>query len=175
MQRSAAKFLPAYLALFYALTAFCSFAYADGPLVQTNTVAIGGAVEHPIKLGPADLATMPRTTVEASAHGETGKWSGVALIEILKRAGVPLGEAMRGPKLLTYVRISAADGYAVVFSLAELDPGFRDNTVLLADQRDGHALDAKEGTFRLIVPAEKRPARWVRQVTRIDVIVAAKD
>jgi hypothetical protein len=36
--------------------------------------------------------------------------------------------------------------------------------ILLADRRDGQPLAAAEGPLRLVVPDEKRHARWVRQV-----------
>jgi hypothetical protein len=58
----------------------------------------------------------------------------------------------------------------VVFALPELDPGFTDRVILLADKGDGHPLDGKEGPFRIIVPGEKRMARWVRQVTILRVL-----
>jgi hypothetical protein len=46
-----------------------------------------------------------------------------------------------------YVVAEAADGYRVVFSLAELDPGIRDSDVIVADTLDGTPLDAKHGPF----------------------------
>jgi hypothetical protein len=68
-----------------------------------------------------------------------------------------------------YVMVSASDGYRVVFALAEFDPDFTDRIVILADRRDGHALAPSEGPFRLVVAEEKRHARWVREVTALDV------
>lgn len=100
---------------------------------------------------------------------------GRGLSEILRVAAAPSGEKLRGRNMLLYVRIGAADGYHVVYALAELDPGFRDNGVILADRHDGKLLDAHEGPFRIIAPEEKRPARWIRQVTRIDVLRAPGD
>ena len=63
----------------------------------------------------------------------------------------------------------ASDGYRVLFSIAELDARFTDRVVILADRKDGQPLPAAEGPYRLIVPGEKRPARWARQVTRISL------
>jgi len=51
-----------------------------------------------------------------------------------------------------------------VFALPELDPAFSDRIILLADRRDGKLLAGKEGPLRVIVPGEKRHARWIRQV-----------
>lgn len=136
------------------------------------TVTIGGDVAKPLRIDAEALAKYARVAVEASDHGKPGRWEGVRLIELLREAGVPTGDALRGQALALYVRVDAADGYRAVYSLAELDPGFRDGEVILADRRDGKPLDAREGPFRLIAPAEKRPARWVRQVTAIDVLHA---
>jgi hypothetical protein len=68
--------------------------------------------------------------------------------------------------------VKARDGYAAVFALPEFDPGFTNRVTILADQRQGRALDSVEGPFRLIVPGEKRHVRWVRQVIDIEVIPA---
>ncbi|MBS0432442.1 MAG: molybdopterin-dependent oxidoreductase [Proteobacteria bacterium] len=145
---------------------------ADAVATSPALVTIGGEVAHPLRLDARALAGMPHHDVTASAHGQTGTWTGVALADLLRAAGVPVGEALRGRNLLLYVRIGAADGYHVVYSLAELDPGFRDNGVMLAYLHDGKPLDAHEGPFRVIAPHEQRPARWIRQVTSIDVLRA---
>ena len=63
-----------------------------------------------------------------------------------------------------YLLVEAADGYRVVFALPELDPAFTERMVLLADHRDGQPLTTTEGPLRLVVPDDKRHARWVRQV-----------
>ena len=55
--------------------------------------------------------------------------------------------------------------YEVVFALPELDPDFTDRQVLLCYAKDGMPLAADEGPLRMVVPGEKRQARWVRQVT----------
>ena len=66
--------------------------------------------------------------------------------------------------------MDAADGYKVVIALPELDPEFTDRVILLADKANGHPLDTKDGPFRIVVPGEKRMARWVRQVTTLKVV-----
>jgi len=81
--------------------------------------------------------------------------------------------ALRGSQLTKIVLITAADGYRVAFTLAEFDPAFGNARVILADTRDGKPLDAKEGPFRLIVEGDKRPGRWIRQITRIELLDAA--
>ncbi|WP_157971476.1 molybdopterin-dependent oxidoreductase [Dyella sp. C9] len=123
-----------------------------------------------LTLGREALSGLPRTTITAAAHEEAAsQWQGVALDEILRRAGAPLDKPLRGRNLASYVRVTASDHYQVVFGLAELDPTLGHARVILADQRDGKPL-GDDGPFRLVVEGDQRPARWVRNVTRIEVI-----
>jgi hypothetical protein len=118
---------------------------------------------------PADLAHLTRHDTTVSAHEVSGRFSGVALTDLLALVNAPLGDSLRGRSLATYVVVEAADGYRVLFSIAELDARFTDRVVLLADRKDGQPLPASEGPYRLIVPGEKRPARWERQVVRVSL------
>ncbi len=86
---------------------------------------------------------------------------------LLTRAGVPEGEALRGRALSMAVVVTGADGYRVVFGIAEFDPAFTDRVEILADRKDA-PLPAN-APFQLIITGEKRPARWVRQVVSIEV------
>ncbi len=81
---------------------------------------------------------------------------------------------MRGKALASYVLAEAKDGYQVVFSLAELDPVFTESQILLADKADGKPLTGALGPFRLIAPKDKRGARSVRMLTRLDVVLLRK-
>jgi hypothetical protein len=93
------------------------------------------------------------------------------LIEILKAGGLRLQSDKAGIRetLTITVIVDATDGYRAVFALAELDPEITDRVILLADTKDGQPLSPREGPFRIIVPGEKRAARWVRQVTAVTV------
>ena len=147
-------------------------AHAKDP-VAPGGVEIGGEIVRHEHLTIDELAKLPHVHVHASAHGVDADWDGVPLIEILRAAGAPGGDTLRGPALALYVRISAADGYRVVFALAELDPSTGNAQAILADRRDGKPLGADDGPLRVIVPGDKRPARWVRQVIAIDLLKAA--
>ena len=140
---------------------------APTPLAAAGEVVfrIGGDVERPQQWTLDDLAALPRREVRArDRDGTEVIFAGVALVELLRLAGVPLGEKLRGSNIALYLLVDAADGYRVVFALPELDPAFTERVVLLADHRDGQPLAAAEGPLRLVVPDEKRQARWVRQV-----------
>jgi Oxidoreductase molybdopterin binding domain len=114
---------------------------------------------------------MPRTTLQVTnSHEKKAEtYEGVLLEQLLRRAGAPHGEQLRGPLMTTYVVAEASDGYRVLFALAELDSDFVNSEVLVADTLDGGPIDAKRGPFRLVVPHDKRPARWVRMLKAITV------
>jgi DMSO/TMAO reductase YedYZ molybdopterin-dependent catalytic subunit len=123
-----------------------------------------------LTIDPAMLSTMPHVTTRAAAHDEKpSEWRGVALRDILLRAGVSIDQPLRGKALATFVRVTATDHYQVIFGLADLDPTLGNTPVMLADERDGKSLST-DGPFRLVVSSDKRPARWVRNVATIEVV-----
>jgi len=140
------------------------------PAPAASLLTVGGEVERPLKLTAADLAKLPRRTVSAKDHdGKEASFEGVQLGEVLKLAGVKFGEGLRGKSLALFLVVDASDGYRAVFALPELDAAFTDRVILLADRRDGKPLAATEGPLRVVVPDEKRQARWVRQVVALTV------
>src|SRR5215470_7230388 len=132
------------------------------------TVEVTGAVKQALKLTAEDLAKMPRASVRTLSNGMETVYEGVWLHEILKMAGAPQGSTLRGKALASYVLAEAQDGYQVVFSLAELDPDFIDNQVLLADTANGKPLFGAQGRFRIVASKEKPGARSVRMLTRLE-------
>ena len=145
---------------------------ASVPAAQT-AVAVAGENGKTLNLDVAALDRLPQRRVQAEAHGHKADCSGANLIDVLAQVGAPSGEKLRGKELALYVRVRAADGYQVVYALAELDPLFRgDDVPLLTHQCNGKPLEAKDGPFRIVAAGEKRPARWIRQVTAIDLLRA---
>jgi DMSO/TMAO reductase YedYZ molybdopterin-dependent catalytic subunit len=143
---------------------------AVSPTSAAVMIQIAGEVSHPLSLTAPELAKLARQTVRAKGHdGVESQYEGVALIEFLAKAGAPTGKDLRGPALAFYVVVEAADGYRAVFALAELDSVFADRVILLADRRDGKPIGTKDAPFQVIVPGEKKHARWVKQVTRLKV------
>jgi len=133
-------------------------------------VQVSGEVSHPLALSAADIAKLKHQTVRAKRHDDVeSQFEGVPLVDILAKAGVPVGNDLRGPAMALYLVVEASDGYHAVFALAELDPGFTDRVILLADRRDGQPLSARDGPLQIVVPGEKKHARWVRQVIKLKV------
>jgi hypothetical protein len=143
-------------------TAFLIAAAANAAAQErphTGTLVVVAAPAPPLTLTPADLLKMPRTTITVKQPDGRGvTHEGVLVAEVLKRVGAPLGKALRGDAMATYIVASATDGYRVVFSLAELDPEFSGSEIMIVDRTNGQPLLADQGPMRLVVPRSARRA-----------------
>ena len=134
-------------------------------------LTIAGDVSPSVTLTAEDFAKMPRETVSVQDQdGSQISYEGVPLAEILKKAGVSFGHDMRGKALAGYLLASAKDGYQVVFSLGELDPGLGGARVIVADKHDGKALFGYQGPLRLVVATDKAPARSIRMLEKLEIV-----
>ena len=137
----------------------------------TAALAVKGDIASPLTLKPEDLAAMPRVKVTIpDTDGTQVEYEGVALREVLKKAGAPLGNQLRGSALTTYVIAKAHDGYQVVFTLAEVDASFANENIVIADKRDGKPLFGYQGPLRLVCPGDKAGARSVRMLETLEVV-----
>ena len=138
-----------------------------------HTFTVTGEVLKPLTLSMKELSAMQTSEVKGKDRdGKEHVFKGVMLWKVLNSAGVTLGKDLRGENLAKYVRVRASDGYEVIFSLPEIDPEFTDKTILLAYQVDGAPLAANEGPFRLVVPEDRKHARWIRQLNCIQVLIS---
>jgi DMSO/TMAO reductase YedYZ molybdopterin-dependent catalytic subunit len=137
---------------------------------RAQTISVEGEVAHPLKLDAGAIAAMKKTEVTATdKDGKAHRYSGVPVYEILQQAGVTLGPQLRGENMVKYLLVKSGDGYEVLFSLPELDSTFTNRVIILADKMDGNPLPAGKGPFRIVVPGEKKPARWIWEVTTMTV------
>lgn len=143
--------------------------FVSAALCQAQSLVVDGGNGKSVTLTAADLAKLPQHTVKATEHGTAASFSGVYLSDVLAKVDAPAGEALHKEALAKYLMAEAADGYRVVYALAEFDASFTDRKILVATSRDGKPLDDKAGPFEIVVPDEKRPARWVRQLTALRI------
>lgn len=120
---------------------------------------------------PATLAALPHTTITVfNEHAKVNQtYSGVALMDLLTRLGVP--DKPHGKDLRLYLVAEGADGYQAVYSVAEVNPDVHDATVIVADAMNGKGV-ADTGPLELIATGEKHPARWVHSLVAIHVVAA---
>jgi DMSO/TMAO reductase YedYZ molybdopterin-dependent catalytic subunit len=142
-----------------------------GVFGQTNfSLKISGEVTRPLQLTLEDIAAMPhKMAVLNDRDGKPRTFSGVPLSAVLSKAGVTMGKELRGGNLSKYLLVKCADGYEVLFSLAELDNSFTNKIIVLADSIGGKPLPKSKGPLRIIVPGEKKPARSCFQVVEMVV------
>jgi DMSO/TMAO reductase YedYZ molybdopterin-dependent catalytic subunit len=139
-----------------------------------NSLDLRGNLPNPRRIDASEFHKLPRVEVRTTDPQDPGKqivYSGTPLVEVLKAGGLLLDSGMAGIRqtVTMTVLVEATDGYRAVFSLAEIDPELTDRVILVADSKDSQPLPPREGPFRIIVPDEKRPARWVRQVRVVTV------
>src|ERR1700721_2014789 len=87
-------------------------------------------------LSRADSEALPREKVTTAAAGSTATFEGIMLRDVLEKAGVSLGESVRGKRIASYLLVEAADGYRVVFALPEINPGFTTKKFVLPLKRE---------------------------------------
>ncbi len=148
---------------------------ADRPeLVATHQVIVQIGDKPQVIFTADDVAKLPPHSVTVQEHGKTIKYDGVLLHDVLARAGAPFGEQLRGKALSNYVLATARDGYAVVYTLTEMDTAFSEGDLLLADKANGATLPDTQGPFRVVATHDKKPARSLRMLERIDVVQLRK-
>lgn len=156
------------LAVFLMLPAIAS---AEDVLLR-----VGGAVDKPLQLTRSDLQAMPRDQFQIPARHDRNvmeTWSGVPMIDILREAGAPVGDRLRGRNMAAYVVVIAADGFRAVYALAEIEPRFSpERKILVADTLDGKPLSGNFGNLRIANQGEGEFSRWVRQVVALEVRIA---
>jgi DMSO/TMAO reductase YedYZ molybdopterin-dependent catalytic subunit len=162
MLKSCGSLLWLPLIAFGLATAGLGHAQQDRAAVLLRVVG-GDGVE--LRVTAEEWTKLPRATTRAVDHGGAEvTFEGVPAREVLKLAGAPFGHALRGPRLSLYVLAEAPDGYKALYALAEFDADFTDGLILVADRKNGEALSSKDGPLQMVVPWEKRQARWVRQL-----------
>ncbi|MGE0442351.1 MAG: hypothetical protein AB7S39_17860 [Gemmatimonadales bacterium] len=152
------------------LLAFVAVAGTGLPAAAAGqTLTIAGPADT-VTVTASQLAALPRETVRARIHEDPERaWTGVQLHQLIKLVKYPI-DSLRGRRLSDVLVAEAADGYRAIFSLAELAPDLGGRGALLVDRADGAPLPATDGPFRLLVPYETRPTRWVRQVVRLRIV-----
>ena len=142
------------------------FTATTATAVFAQNIEIVGLDGKSVAVAPS---TLERRTIVTEDRGLRTEFEGVALRDLLAKAGVPFGDAIRGPALARVIIASAPDGYRVAYAIVELDAAFTDQVVILADRRNGKPLLPDTGPWQIVVPNDKRPARWIRQVNKIEI------
>lgn len=148
-----------------------SYIVVGGLLLATSVVRSQTLeVSYQQKHATVQLQQIPHTDVSAKGHdGVSHSFSCVPVKAALTTVQPPVGENLRGDGMSLVLIAGAKDRYHAVFALAELDESVGDKQAFVCDKQDGQPLSASDGPLRLVVPSDKRPARWVRMLTSLEI------
>jgi DMSO/TMAO reductase YedYZ molybdopterin-dependent catalytic subunit len=150
-----------------------AFVFLAAPRLQASGPGLTIVYEgKTTALSAAELSMLAHQEVTAFDFHEKQShvYSGVPVRDLLAKAGVQFGEKLRGRSLRLAVLAHCRDHYDVVYALAEFDDAFNSRTILLVDRQDGQPLPDALGPFRLVVPGDRRSARWAHMVTSLEVV-----
>jgi hypothetical protein len=82
-----------------ALVALASLALVS--VVKAQEIAVQIESGAAVKLSASDIAALPHQSVSVDDHGKTVKFEGVPVKLVLEKAGVSLGESLRGKRMAT--------------------------------------------------------------------------
>ncbi|MGO4174121.1 hypothetical protein [Bosea sp. TAF32] len=136
---------------------------------QEPALELAGIGAAAIRLSPGSLASLPAVerdvTFETSKGPATHRYKGVLFWDVLQ-ANKALDGLKPADQLRKTFLVSAKDGYQIAFSIGEIHPDFGGLPLILVTAVDGRPLD---GGWRLVAPGDKRGARAVFEVTKIEL------
>ncbi len=160
-------------------------------LIPDFEITLTGADGEPIAVGPSDFEAMTVIEMNGGLLTSAGTISGP-----YKYTGVPLSEVLGlagGISSENSLRVTASDGYAMIFTWEELNGDFltfnpatgdeieaeEQLTPVLAYLEDDEILPNGHGPIRLVVLGEEglisEGHYWIKQVTKIEVISAIQE
>jgi hypothetical protein len=142
-------------------------AHATTPPSTSLTLTLDG---KETKFSVADLQAMPQTTV--MVHNEHTKvdesYTGVLLGDLLAKSGFPVDKTTHRKMLRSYLIAEGTDKYWVLYSLTEIEFSEHTGDVIVATSMGSKPL-GDDGQLKLIDSGDKKPQRWVRNLSAIRV------
>lgn len=138
---------------------------------RAQDITISGDGISTVTFTKAMFAELKPVVLMAKAHDEkVHRYTGVALADVLAKAGIGLGDSVKKKIITSYIIVTAADNYKAIYTLPEIDPIFANRTIILANRVDKQPLPEGYAPYQIIVPGEKKHARWMRQVKSIQLV-----
>lgn len=171
------RFAPAVLALCLgASPAFCQMGAmpmdhgASKPAVQSHTLTVT-ANGKSVTLSMADLKAMPQRTLRVhNGHSNQDEtYTGVGLDDLLAKYGVSLANGNAHKVYHSYLKVEGTDKYWVLYSASEVIPELHTWDAIVAISVNGEPILA-DGEFRMVAGGERRPARWVNNLTALTIV-----
>ena len=121
-------------------------------------------------LSAAELQAMPQKTITVqNTHVKREEtYSGVLLGDLLAKYGFPVDQSTHRKMLRSYLVAEGTDKYWVLYSVTEIEGSEHNGDVLVATTVDGKPL-GEDGQLKLVDSGDKKPQRWVRNLSAITV------
>jgi len=136
---------------------------------QEPSIELLGIGTQAIELSPGSLSELPvverDVTFQTSKGTSAGHYKGVLLWDVLQANRAFDGLEHNG-ELRKTILVTAKDGYEIAFSIGEIHPDFGNTPLMLATEVDGKPVG---GGWRIVVPGDKRGARAVHDITKIEL------
>jgi hypothetical protein len=141
--------------------------HPPAPVSTSLTLTVDGKATT---LSVAELQAMPQKTV--TVHNEHAKadetYSGVLLGDLLTKYGFPVDKTTHQEMLRSYLVAAGTDKYWVLYSVTEIESSEHSGDVIVATSMGGKPL-GEDGQLKLIDTSDKKPQRWVRNLSAITV------
>jgi hypothetical protein len=121
-------------------------------------------------LSVAELQAMPQKTVTVhNEHTKTDEtYAGVLLGDLLAKYGFPVDKTTHRKMLRSYLLAEGTDKYWVLYSVTEIEASEHNGEVIVATSMGGKPL-GEDGQLKLVDSGDKKPQRWVRNLSAITV------
>jgi hypothetical protein len=121
-------------------------------------------------LSVADLTSMSQKTVTVhNEHTKTDEtYTGVLLGDLLSKYGFPVDKTTHRKMLRSYLIAEGMDKYWVLYSVTEVEGSEHNGDVIVATSMGGKPLE-EDGQLKLVDTGDKKPQRWVRNLSAITV------
>lgn len=162
------------LTLFAAPLLHAAEPVANPTVLVTERLQVGGAVEHPLDLGLAELRAFPAQKIsevplicQSGANvGKLENFRGVRLRDVLEKEAIKAPAHNDVKKMV--VIATASDGYAVVFSWSELFNTAVGDGVLVLFEKDGQPIPDDRGRIALVSTQDlrtgPRSVKWLKSL-----------
>jgi hypothetical protein len=141
--------------------------HTPAPASTSLTLTVDGKAAT---LSVTELQAMPQKTV--TVHNEHTKvdetYTGVLLGDLLAKDGFPVDKTTQRKMLRSYLVAEGTDKYWVLYSVTEVEGSEHRGEVIVATSMNGKPLGA-DGQLKLVDSGDKKPQRWVRNLTAITV------
>jgi hypothetical protein len=142
-------------------------AHAPAAPSTSLTLTLDG---KPTTITVGELQAMPQKTI--TVHNEHTKadesYSGVLLGDLLAKYGLPVDKTTHRKMLRSYLLAEGTDKYWVLYSVTEIEGSEHDGSVMIATSMGGKPL-GEDGQLKLVDSGDKKPQRWVRNLSAITV------